>query len=202
MDELLGIVGSSYRTREQMYESGKRWCDRVNGAGLLSVSSVLDYGAGLGRVAWPLVNDYGLDVTAYDTDCRMRHELRRLGICVVDELPSVGGWDLGICLYVLQHLTWNQARSLLRLLSSLVSRLIFSVPTYEQWNAVGEPVPDSYTDLVFVTAEMEVLHGCSKRSWIVHEDRIRELVCGTGFSAPTSVLSRKMGNYEVRSEVL
>ena len=126
LQDYLRRIGK-YDSIVDMLDVGERLVSRLLESGCIKPgTTVLDYGAGLGRIAIPLSRF--CDVRVYEPhEASLRH-LTRNGLS--DEFAEEH--DVALCLHVLQHLSLVDAREVLTQLSGLADRLLFTYPTYEQ----------------------------------------------------------------------
>ena len=175
VDSLLNTVGAGFGSREEMYANGLGACQQLHDGGWLK-DPILDYGAGLGRMAVPLI-ELGYDVIAWDDDPQMRDSLRALGVFV--DRPS-RNYATAVCCYVLQHQSEATAKAILQVLAAYCHRLIFTAPTFELF--CGNP-PPNYVRLAEKQDRLTEIR--SAESWIVAESEIAGLLDRTGFDSST-----------------
>lgn len=164
MDELLARIGK-YDSLESLYSNGWQTASNLIDAGYIDASDkVIDYGAGLGRVAVPL-RTLGIDIRCYEPHKESAEVLNSKGLRVEPDprgkltlLDRYEPADVSLCLFVLQHLSLADAFDAVRACSMLSDRLIFTYPTYEQIARC-----DHLTSNDFVPARtMETSEDCSR----------------------------------------
>ena len=184
--QLLRRVGIQWESVEQLHAAGQQWLPILKRQGLLKDDDrVLDYGAGLGRLAVPLMNA-GLDITAADECPRMRQFLdwRNIPTLTPQQVPQIGRrYDVAMCCFVLQHNPWDAARDIVARLGVAARRLVFTVPTVSQWRMMGRDVPESYVNPAAIT-DRAVGHR-EEMSALYSDDDVRALFAGSRWDVST-----------------
>jgi SAM-dependent methyltransferase len=159
---LLRRVGR-YESVTDLHVQGHVWVDQLEAAGELKTGagqSLLDYGAGLGRLSVPLTRR-GYSVVAVDECPHMRRCLTGGGVTVyppgvLDVVTSGLQFDVAFCCYVLQHNPPSMVRTIIDRIGQHADRLLFTVPTRDDADMPLGFVPPSMVPDV-VSGEREAL---------------------------------------------
>lgn len=124
---LAKIVSSGAESISGLETSGKSWVQKLTSQGIIKPGMrILDYGAGVGRVAMHLDN-----VLAVDALPEMVAHMQDKGINAVqaDNLSEVSGeFDLIMAFFVFQHMGFNRVREFCDVASKKTNKILFTVP--------------------------------------------------------------------------
>jgi SAM-dependent methyltransferase len=134
--ELLRRVAQQHENITQLHAEGREWISQLLQLRLIShADTVLDYGSGLGRISIPL-QELGITVQAVDECPQMREwltdKMRQRAISPGDILDDAN-YSVAMLYFVLQHNSPSNVRRIIRRLGRVANRLLFTVPTFEQW---------------------------------------------------------------------
>jgi ubiquinone/menaquinone biosynthesis C-methylase UbiE len=143
INKLIKIVGSRLESIEQIEKQGEKWCNFFVSRGMIKPGmKVLDYGAGLGRLAIPFSKI--ATVKALDVNPDMVEYLNEHGVeaSVASDCEGVEGtFDFVISCYVFEHNMIEDVQKLIQQMSKITDVLYFTYPTIEVFNGV---FPNNY----------------------------------------------------------
>lgn len=187
--ELVQIVASGARGEiAAIRRDGELWMERIAAWGLpIAGTMILDVGVGVGRLAVPLA-ERGAIMVACDENPAMIAYLGReaphLHLRTGPTLSILAGFegvrfDWACCCFVLQHNTLVTARRIVRAISRVTDRLLFTYPTCELVAARNQPGMTLADIMETDDGPVEERHKISR---MLPEAEVGPLVVGDAFA--------------------